>query len=632
MSDRIGYRKTLTRSVVLLSSAACTALLVSGCDLARNQLKQDRSNDMEFQDYRDGLAPRLPLDEDLAWGSDATGEEAIPELQPYVAQPSESLKPMPLVSISVNQTVPLRDALFELAEQAEYDIELDPNISGSIIFTAREKPLDTVVRRISEIAGLRYKFEDDSLRVEVDTPYHETYKIDYLSYIRSNTSKIQNDVSVVAGEGTTSTGSRFEAASESEADFWGELETNVGQILGVGPTSGNMRTAVDPQVTAVAQNPAPVEPITTVGADGQPIVQVQPQQTTLQVSSLPPTDSAGRGGDAPAQQGGGNGPSYALNKQAGMVSIYATERQHEKIREYFKELRRSVTSQVLIEAKIMEVSLSDEFSAGIDWTQLDLLSGELTLDFNSGTVGTAAGIRPAFETDMAPETNFRVGYVGNDIGAIVDAVSRFGTVHALASPRLTVLNNQSAVLNVANNQVYFELDIDVTQTDNSTQTNIDSDIRNVPEGVLINVQPSIDLDARTVSMAVRPTVTRITSYENDPAVQFVTAANNIAGVVSRVPVVNVQELDSVVNMNSGQPIVMGGLMQDRTDSVQAGVPVLSEVPIFGGLFRNQGDNIRKTELVIFLKATIIDGSTGTIHQTDKDLYKKFSGDRRPLNL
>lgn len=646
MSDRTVYRRNFARTAALLTGAACTGVMLTGCDLARNQLKPDRSANAEIQDFRDVLAPRIPKADDLAWSSDADADadkNSIPALQPYVAQPADNMKPMPLVSISVNQTVPLRDALFELAEQAEYDIELDPRISGSIIFTAREKPLDVVVKRISEIAGLRYKFDDDSLRMELDTPYHETYKIDYLSYIRSNNSSVRNNVAIVSGSKTTNTGSSFEASAKSEADFWGELETNLGQILGVGPTSGNLRTRSTPQISAVAQNPN-VEPVVTpaAGAEGQPTVQVAAPQTTLQVNSLP-TDveedsaSTGRGGNASAQRGGGEGPSYGINRQAGMVSIYATERQHEKIREYLKQLRRSVTAQVLIEAKIMEVSLTDEFAAGIDWNLLGMLSGELITGFDvAGQNGAAAAFaRPAPTPDLLnPLTNFRLGYIGNDVTAIVDMISRFGTVHALASPRLTVLNNQSAVLNVANNQVYFELEVDVTSTtENGVTTrdvNIDSDIRNVPEGVLINVQPSIDMDNRTVSMAVRPTVSRIVSYVDDPAVQYVTAANNITGVASRIPVVNIQEIDSVVKMNSGQAIVMGGLMQDRTQGTQNGVPVLSEIPVVGGLFRNQVDKISKTELVVFLKSTIIDGENGTIHQTDKDIYSRFSGDRRPL--
>lgn len=621
MSDRIGYLHKVGRNLTLLAGVAFTALAATGCDLARNQLKQDRAANMEVQDFRDGLAPRIPEATETA-----ENDSDIPALEPYVAQPSENLKPMPLVSISVNQTVPLRDALFELAEQADYDIELDPRISGSIIFTARERPFDTVIRRISEIAGLRYKFEDDTLRVELDSPYYDTYKIDYLSYIRKNTSKISNDVSVVTGGGAD-TGSRFEASAESEADFWGELEANMTQILGVGPTSGNLKSRRTPQITA-AQTSAPVAPAVSDGGDGTaPTVNVQAPQATLEVSSLP-TDDLEDENATPAGQGGGDGPSFAVNRQAGIISIYATERQHKQIKQYLETLRRSVTAQVLIEAKILEVSLSDEYSAGIAWGDLaGELSGGLLID--NGGIGARPTLNPPI---VNPLTTFELSYAKNDISAIVDAVSRFGTVRALASPRLTVLNNQSAVLNVANNQVYFEIDIDVTTTDAGTQAQVDSDIRNVPEGVLINVQPSIDLDAQTVSMAVRPTVTRITSYVEDPSVQFAAAANNIDGVSSQIPVVNVQEMDSVVSMHSGQAIVMGGLMQDRTDGTTNGVPVLSEVPMLGSLFRNQSDKIKKTELVVFLKATILDGSQNSVHQTDKDLYNTFSGDRRPLNL
>ena len=154
----------------------------------------------------------------------------------------------------------------------------------------------------------------------------------------------------------------------------------------------------------------------------------------------------------------------------------------------------------------------------------------------------------------------------------------------------------------------------------------------MPEGVLINVQPSIDLDNEVVSMAVRPTVTRIVNYVNDPAVSFVVASADLdTDIESPIPVVNVQEFDSVIQMNNGQAIVMGGLIQDRTQSEQTGVPVLDEMPLVGGLFRNQADKITKTELVVFLKATIVEGNN-TVHNTDKDLYRSFSQDRRPDSL
>ncbi|MCK6418406.1 MAG: hypothetical protein L6Q57_05645 [Alphaproteobacteria bacterium] len=156
-------------------------LALSACDITQNALKADREGNMEIQDYRDALASRIPEteEEDASKAKDA----GAPELQPYVSSEFEDITPMPLVSISVNQTVPLRDVLFELAKQADMDLELDPRITGSIIFTARQRPLDEVISRISDIAGLRYSFDDDVFRVELDTPYSKNYKIDYLNYI-----------------------------------------------------------------------------------------------------------------------------------------------------------------------------------------------------------------------------------------------------------------------------------------------------------------------------------------------------------------------------------------------------------------------------------------------------------------
>ncbi len=309
-----------------------------------------------------------------------------------------------------------------------------------------------------------------------------------------------------------------------------------------------------------------------------------------------------------------------------MISVYATERQHTQIAEYLNEVRRSTTAQVLIEAKVLEVSLRDEYAAGINWDNINI--GDVAVDFaNAGSLA-----RPFLNEETTAASNFNISVLGNDASLVVDALSRFGTVHALASPRLTVLNNQSASLNVATNQVYFEIDIDVSQTDSGTQTTVDSEIRNVPEGVLINVQPSIDLDNRTVSMAVRPTITRITGFREDPGVAFVAAAAGGAGISSQIPVVNVQEMDSVIKVGSGQAVVMGGLLQDRTAAEDKGVPILSEVPLIGNAFKNHSDEVSKTELVVFLKATIIDADGQTISPVDRDLYKRFSGDRRPLNL
>ncbi len=607
------------RTFYILSLLAFSLLLLGGCDLAANYTKTDRAANAEFQDFRDGLAERTPeVDKEKTLSKAGN----IPSLQPYVSLTPSTLKSMPLVSVSVNQSVPLRDILYELAQQAEYDLELDPNIQGSIIFTAREKPLDVVIDRIANVAGLRYKFEDSFLRVELDTPYNKTYKVDYLSFIRSNQGSVNTSVSVVSGEGAN-TGSSYSAASDSTSDFWGELELNLEQILG-GASTGGLKTKSDPRITAVEQNPevAAVSP-NNQSADG---VNIQPPEAVLRVESLP-VDVSSSGN--PNDDGAEAASTFSLNKQAGMINIFANEKTHKEVATYLELLRRSVTSQVLVEAKVFEVSLFDEYINGIEWSAL---AGE----FSSGFINTATtGLFTNVVTDPggtgAISNNFVARYSGNDLEAFVEAVSGFGTVRALASPRLTVLNNQSAVLNVATNRVFFELDVD-RETDDDTgdvTIEIDTEIQSVPEGVLINVQPSINLDDRTVSMFIRPTITRIVGVVLDPAVQFIAGDD---GILSEIPEVNVQEIDTVVKVNSGEPIVMGGLLQDRIVSSQNGIPVLGEIPIFGTAFKKQNDSITKTELVIFLKATLIESASDTVHTTDIDLYKAFSGDRRPLDL
>tara|TARA_R110001592_G_scaffold16881_21_gene71828 strand:- start:6924 stop:8807 length:1884 start_codon:yes stop_codon:yes gene_type:complete len=622
-----GLSSRFSRGIICFSFCAVTAFSLSACDLAANYTKMDRGSNMEAQDFRDGLSERLP-EVEKADATDSSKGGSIPDLQPYVALTPSDMKSVPLVSVSVNQSVPVKDVLYELAQQANYDLELDPNIRGSIIFTARNKPFDQVIKRIADVAGLRYKFEDGFLRVELDSPFVQTYKIDYLSFVRTNKGSVSNNVSVVSGDGADS-GSSYSATSDSSSDFWGELELNLEQILG-GASTGGLKTKRDPKITAVEQNPqvGAVSPQNAAGGSGDN-VSVQPPQAVLKVESLPIDDEGMPNNGNAASNDKGNGMTYSLNKQAGLINVYAPEKVQKRIGAYLVELKRSVTAQVLVEAKVFEVSLSDEYINGIEWNSVYKEFGVGMFNPTSNALFT--GVLPSPGGTTATNNNLGIRYSGNNVDAFVKAISGFGTVRALASPRLTVLNNQSAVLNVATNRVFFDISIDKTDATDTAPASfeIESDTLSVPEGVLINVQPSINLDDRTISMFIRPAVTRIVGTVQDPAVQFVAGG---AGIVSEIPEVNIQEIDTVVKVNSGQPIVMGGLLQDRTTTHNEGVPVVGEVPFFGALFKSKEDIVSKTELVIFLKATLIDNPGDTIHDTDRDLYKTFSGDRRPLKL
>lgn len=631
-----------SRPAFLAVFVLCAVLIAAlpGCDFIRNSQKLDRDAGYDVQDYRDSLAPRPIPDAD----KDAGGVQSadVPALQPYITGTSGAgtYKAMPIVSMDVQGQYSLRTLFYELAREGEFDLELDPRIRGSVYFRAQERPLDEVLARLADVAGLRYTFKDNVLRVELDTPYNKTYKIDYLSYIRSAESNITTDISVVSTEGGTDTGSNLSVSSESVSDFWADLDAGLAQILDA-PASQVLRTDSDPRLNSTMD---------TVRAD--PVGGGQAPDVVLRVDSLPVRGGGGAGDPFAESNGTETRAPYSINRQAGLVSVYATERQHKEIDAYLRVLRRSVTAQVLIEAKILEVALVDQYQTGIDWRIL----GEKSLAaFTNPSLNTTSSVDDLVGA-LAPSTsglsiqdlthNTILGYFSGDFDVLIQALSAFGAVRGLASPRLSVINNQLAVLNVAENVVYFELDMDFdqgTQDSPGDTLSVDSEIRTVPEGVLVNVIPSINLDDRTISMAIRPSVTRIVDYKNDPAVDIVAAtylaslANapsdaQIAAmdITSEIPELSVQEIDSVIKVRSGQAIVIGGLLRDQMVSQREGVPGLNEMPgLAGAAFGKKSDYSQKSELVIFLRATIIDDPGDTITDTDRDIYRDFARDRRP---
>jgi general secretion pathway protein D len=328
-----------------------------------------------------------------------------------------------------------------------------------------------------------------------------------------------------------------------------------------------------------------------------------------------------------------NVPSaFSINKQAGLVSVFSSARQHKKVHQYMTKLRRISTAQVLIEAKILEVALTDEFASGIEWNKV----GGLNLTGLARASITAP--RPVLDPDSLGNVFSLTLEPTSNIDAVVSAISRFGTVRALSSPRITVLNNQSAMLSVVENKTFFELKVK-TQTDAVTgnrTVDVNSKVRSVPEGIMVTVMPAINLDAGEISLALRPTITRITGSVDDPSIALALLSADPANaailndVKSTVPQLAVQEIDSIIKMQTGQVMVMGGLMQDRNDSEEVGIPVLSEVPLLGNLFKSHKDKTTKSELVIFIKATIVPGNT--VNDTDKDLYNTFGHDRRPVRM
>ena len=175
----------------------------------------------------------------------------------------------------------------------------------------------------------------------------------------------------------------------------------------------------------------------------------------------------------------------------------------------------------------------------------------------------------------------------------------FGTLKVLSSPKISVINNQTALLKVVDNRVFFTIKADTSQNQTTTVTTFTTTLNSVPVGFVMSVTPQIS-ESDTVLLNVRPTVSRITGFVNDP-----NPALAAANVVSRIPEIQTREMESVIKVASGQVAVMGGLMQDEVNNQDDAIPGLGRLPGIGALFQHRNDTNTKTELVIFLRPVVI---------------------------
>lgn len=581
-------------------------------------------------------------------------EPPIPDLAEILAAPRPpKIAQTKLVSVAVTDDVPLKDVLIELARLADVDIEVDAGITGGIAFRAKDRPFNEVIERIADLAGLRYKVKNNVLRVERDTPYVQTYALDMLNINRSAQGNIGvnssgggsggssggssssssssggsgSSASSSSSGGGTSTGSSSTINASSEADFWAKFEDGVKNILSYKPSSLV-------SVTSVATQPAAPSP----AAPADPNNPAPPPATAPAPVAASETGNSNTGGTF-----------YTLNRQAGTLTVSATERQHDIIKRFVNAIESNASTQVLIEAKIVEVALNDRYQTGINWSELGTKSFRLSGDLDAVT-STDSSRAPATITVLKHDA-LRVLGDGVDLSAAVKLLQEFGTTRALSSPRLNAINNQQAVLSFVENVLYFRIECKVTDavagTGGSTGTPAKVDVttkdETKPIGIVMALQPSINKDTNEITMSIRPTLTRITKLVADPGFELCKAQaastldpsspllDTLQNVESKFPQVETRELDSILKVQSGQIMVIGGLLEDKITNTDAGVPGVSEVPYFGNFFKSVDKSNVKKELVILMRATVV-SPHGYVDQADKAIYQKFIQDPRPLEF
>ena len=545
-------------------------------------------------------APVLPVsDNHLAAGEAGKAVREDKDILPPVSVPTPPPpKPqprLPTYSVVVNE-VSVKELLFALARDTKQNIDVHPGLQGLVSLNAIDETLPAILDRIAKQGNLRWRQEGRTILVTPDTPYVKTYRVNYVNVSRETNSTV--GVSGLVGTGATATGgaggggggggagggagsnsSSTTVNTTSKNEFWKVLEENVkgmlsatrAQALSVDERAARSEAAKAQREERIAQ----AEAVARAGANASELMSkaFDSQTTTL------PGDIANE---------------VVVNPVAGTVTILATDRQHALVQQYIDAVMASSQRQVLIEATIVEVELSRTYQAGVDWGRIAGSAGA-GLSFQQNFVSGVLNTPPNFQVNYGDPTR-----PGGGVFAAIKMLETFGNTRVLSSPKLMAINNQTALLKVVRNQVYFQIQSSISQgtVGVGALQSVQTTARTVPVGLVMSMTPQIN-ETGQITITVRPTVTSQVDTVEDP--NPVLAAQ---GLKNLVPIIEVREIESVLQVVSGQIAILGGLIKDEVIRNRSQIPGIGNTRA-GDAFAYRDESARKTELVIFLRPTVV---------------------------
>lgn len=506
----------------------------------------------------------------------------IPPLPPTPAPARASER----YSVVVNNVL-AQEILFALARDARLNIEIHPGITGTVTMNLIERTLPEILDAIARQVDMRYELNGSNLAIMPDSPFLKSYQIEYPNVARNAKNSINMSTSIAVigkGQGSTggSNGSNSTIDNISDNDFWETLTENIKDIL----RETDKKLPEGSSETLVEQNQQQITQQTNAAATDRKkrAIAALPAQIQSQNTSR-------------ARRVTYREAAFVIaNPETGIISVRATSRQHQFVREFIDRVVNNAHRQVLIEATIVEVTLSSQYQQGIDWSLLRALGLSLTqVSPVTNAFGTISYNNPGKPGSFS-------------LSGSIKLLETFGKLHVLSSPKLSVLNNQTSLLKVVDESVYFT--IEVTQGTYSTAGTLitaptyTSTIHTVPVGFMMYVTPQIGGDTE-VTLNLRPTITRILSYAKDPNPALINTVNPALSVTNLIPQIQTREMESILRVRNGDIAVLGGLMQDTRSGNTSQIPGLGDVSGLGELFKSRSDSNTKSELVIFLRPVIL---------------------------
>jgi len=431
----------------------------------------------------------------------------------------------------------LQDVLLALAQESGENLIVDPEVEGTVTVNLNRVTLEQALNALLGQLGYSYRREGSIIRIS--KPILET-KIFSVNYVSTNR---KGDKTIVATHGSGAAGEQISAsetriAGKDETDFWAEIQEGLTAII---------------------------------FGEERPASVLRARQSGV-VSSMTSKD----------------GKKLVISRMSGLIQVRDYPEALREVARFLEQMEASTQRQVLIQARFLEVTLSKDFRTGVRWDNiqnellnLDISTLSLSWDTSGGT--SAEGVLAI--------TGAAQNLAGGDLvlSDLVEALETQGKVKALASPKVATLNNQTAIVKVARQDVFFTSEIsqgEVSTLQSFTPNTIDV-------GVILDVTPQIAADGHII-MNIHPSITaefdRVTSPDG-----------------SEFPLLQIRETDTVVKVRDGQTIIIAGLIQETDSRQRTGLPCLVNLPLLRHLFGFTRDSAEKTELVILITPTVLTG-------------------------
>jgi MSHA biogenesis protein MshL len=501
---------------------------------------------------------------------EAATKALMPPLQVAAPKPVE---PEARFDLSV-VNAPAGQVFMALVSGTRYNMLLPPDLSGSITVHLKDVTLREALETLRDLYGYEYRVQGNRIMVSPNTLQTRIFQINYLASERRGSSDLR-------------------------------------------VTSSSMTTGQNPGAA-----PTPAGSTTTTGA---------PTTTTIDTARVSMTSDANFWRDLTtalkAVVGEQDGRQVIVNPLSGVVLVKAMPREMHNVEKYLKATQLVVEREVMLEAKIIDVSLSKEFQSGINWAHFNSRGGHnwsrngntsdfvvpggapgTTLDSSgnvlhstlTGSQGVLSTITNASSTGGVLGLAFQTG----SFDALINFLETQGSVTVLSSPRIAALNNQKAVLKVGSDALYIT-NISTTTTSSTTGTVSTPTLTLQPyfSGISLDVTPQID-DQGSIILHVHPAVTNV--QENTKTIDLGATLG-----VFKLPLAtnNINETDSIVRVTDGNIVAIGGLMRDQQSTSGSGLPGVRDVPVAGAFFGDRNNYRKKSELVFLIKPTVIKGDS-----------------------